>query len=25
MPPDEPWPDDRIAKFKQWIDGGMKQ
>jgi len=25
MPPDEPWPDDRIAKFKQWIDGGMKR
>jgi len=25
MPPDEPWPDDRIAKLKQWIDGGMKR
>ena len=24
MPPDKPWPDNRIAKFKQWIDGGMK-
>jgi hypothetical protein len=25
MPPDKPWPDNRIAKFKQWIDGGMKR
>jgi hypothetical protein len=24
MPPDKPWPDDRIAKFKEWMDGGMK-
>jgi hypothetical protein len=24
MPPDRPWPDNQIAKFKQWIDGGMK-
>jgi hypothetical protein len=24
MPPDKPWPDNRIAKFKQWIDGGLK-
>ena len=24
MPPDKPWSDNRIAKFKQWIDGGMK-
>jgi hypothetical protein len=24
MPPDKPWLDDRIAKFKQWMDGGMK-
>lgn len=23
MPPDEPWPDDRIALFRQWIDEGM--
>jgi hypothetical protein len=23
MPPDDPWPDDQIAKFRQWIDGGM--
>jgi hypothetical protein len=25
MPPDKPWPDNRIAKFKQWIDAGMKR
>ena len=25
MPPDKLWSDNRIAKFKQWIDGGMKQ
>jgi len=24
MPPDKPWPDNRIAKFKEWMDGGMK-
>ena len=24
MPPDKPWTDDRIAKFKRWMDGGMK-
>jgi hypothetical protein len=24
MPPEKPWSDDWIAKFKQWIDGGMK-
>ena len=24
MPPDRPWSDSRIAKFKQWMDGGMK-
>ncbi len=24
MPPDKPWPDNQIAKFKQWIDAGMK-
>ena len=24
MPPDQPWPDAEIAKFRQWIDAGMK-
>ena len=24
MPPDTPWTDDRIAKFKRWMDSGMK-
>jgi len=24
MPPDKPWPDDRIARFKEWMDGGME-
>jgi hypothetical protein len=24
MPPDEPWPDEQIARFRQWIDQGMK-
>lgn len=23
MPCDEPWPEDQIARFKQWIDDGM--
>ncbi len=23
MPCDEPWPQDRIATFKQWMDEGM--
>lgn len=23
MPCDEPWPDDRIALFKRWMDEGM--
>jgi hypothetical protein len=23
MPCDEPWPKDRIALFKQWIEDGM--
>jgi hypothetical protein len=23
MPCDEPWPKDRIASFKKWIDEGM--
>jgi hypothetical protein len=22
MPCDEPWPDDRVAQFRQWIDAG---
>ena len=22
MPPDDPWPADRVAVFKQWIDDG---
>jgi hypothetical protein len=23
MPCDEPWPKDRVALFKQWMDEGM--
>jgi len=23
MPCDEPWPDDRVALFKRWMDEGM--
>lgn len=23
MPPGDPWPDERIALFKQWMDEGM--
>lgn len=23
MPEDGPWPDENIAKFKQWMDDGM--
>jgi hypothetical protein len=23
MPPDSPWPQDRIALFKAWMDGGL--
>jgi hypothetical protein len=23
MPCDEPWPKEQIARFKQWMDGGM--
>jgi len=23
MPCDEPWPNEQIARFKQWMDGGM--
>ena len=22
MPPDEPWPADRVGLFKQWMDAG---
>jgi len=22
MPPDEPWPADRVALFKSWMDAG---
>lgn len=22
MPPDKPWPADRISLFKQWMDAG---
>jgi hypothetical protein len=22
MPCDEPWPDDRVARFRAWMDGG---
>src|SRR5258708_15848399 len=22
MPPDEPWPADRVSLFKQWMDAG---
>ena len=24
MPPDAPWPPERVALFKQWIDQGLK-
>ena len=24
MPPDGPWPPDRVALFKQWMDQGLK-
>lgn len=23
MPPDEPWSQDKIDKFKAWMDGGF--
>jgi hypothetical protein len=23
MPCDEPWPDERVALFKRWMDEGM--
>jgi hypothetical protein len=22
MPPDEPWPAERVARFKAWMDAG---
>jgi hypothetical protein len=22
MPPDEPWPADRVSLFKEWMDAG---
>lgn len=22
MPPDEPWPQDRVSLFKKWMDAG---
>ena len=22
MPPDEPWPADRVSLFKEWMDSG---
>jgi hypothetical protein len=22
MPPDDPWPKDRVSLFKQWMDAG---
>ena len=25
MPPRRPWPDDKIAKFKSWIDAGSPE
>lgn len=24
MPCDGPWPEERLARFKEWIDQGMK-
>jgi hypothetical protein len=24
MPPDKPWPADRVAKFQNWIGEGMQ-
>ena len=24
MPPDEPWPAEKVALFKQWMDQGLK-
>lgn len=25
MPPDEPWPADRVTLFKRWMDAGCPQ
>jgi len=25
MPCDEPWPSDRVATFKQWMDAGSPE
>jgi len=25
MPCDEPWPQERVATFKQWLDAGCPQ
>jgi hypothetical protein len=22
MPPDKPWPEDRVSLFKKWMDAG---
>jgi hypothetical protein len=22
MPPDDPWPEDRVSLFKEWMDAG---
>ena len=24
MPPDAPWPDDRIARYRDWMAGGFQ-
>jgi hypothetical protein len=24
MPCDEPWDDDKVAKFRSWVEGGMQ-
>jgi hypothetical protein len=23
MPPDDPWPPDRVSLFKKWMDAGL--
>ncbi len=25
MPPDEPWPEERVACFKKWMDAGFPE
>lgn len=25
MPPGDPWPKDRVEKFKQWMDDGYSE